>query len=290
MPVQTGSFMKHLLLAIFLSTACITCVKAQFACGNINFPSYGMCTGDTMKFQSTWSGTDKVISYDWSSGDGQLSNDSTPSFSYADSGHYTATLIVVSDSGCVDTMERVVQVFLKPAGYIISGPDNITPSTPRPIIYKLTAGNGADMAHSWNSLHGPSFSCNTCDSTDYTPPPDKLYDRICAVIIPFGACPAQEFCLNISLNPAGTGLHNGIAYNIFPNPSSGTFAIELPVATHYVLRVTDKTGREIQYTSVSSNPGSMKIDLQNADAGIYFLEIRNSETGNVSFTKLVKLQ
>jgi gliding motility-associated-like protein len=48
--------------------------------------------------------------YDWDFGDGNVSSAENPTHTYSDTGHYPVTLLVTSDEGCLDTLEKVYHI------------------------------------------------------------------------------------------------------------------------------------------------------------------------------------
>ncbi len=80
---------------------------------NINKP--GQCvTGNSFSFSSTSTISIGTITYQWAFGDGGTSGLQSPVHSYSASGSYTVRLIVTSDKGCVDTINKTVAVNPKP--------------------------------------------------------------------------------------------------------------------------------------------------------------------------------
>lgn len=69
-----------------------------------------------------------------------------------------------------------------------------------------------------------------------------------------------------------------LQYVVFPNPNAGTFQIKYNALensnANYVL--TDATGRTILEKELNNDSGIHSISIENAAAGIYFLNIRNS--------------
>ncbi|KAA9331135.1 T9SS type A sorting domain-containing protein [Adhaeribacter soli] len=60
--------------------------------------------------------------------------------------------------------------------------------------------------------------------------------------------------------------------NVFPNPSNGTFKVDLPQGKTYELTVTDLTGKVIMTQSVSG--GVNQLQLNKAAKGIYLLKVK----------------
>ena len=78
---------------------------------NADFSYSNVCLGDSMSFISLTTVDTGLVNYNWSFGDGQISNDVNPVILYSDSGTYTTSLIASSSiSGCQDTIVKNVRV------------------------------------------------------------------------------------------------------------------------------------------------------------------------------------
>jgi len=80
-----------------------------------------------------------------------------------------------------------------------------------------------------------------------------------------------------------TGLENVLPehLNIFPNPASREFRIELPaiVQNEAKLHLIDITGRKYEKGMISSGSNSATVNVQDLSEGIYILEIGTANTG-----------
>ncbi len=74
----------------------------------------------------------------------------------------------------------------------------------------------------------------------------------------------------------------GFGVNIYPNPSSGVFNVE--IQDNYDITITDISGRTIEQLIINNE--ELTIDLTNNANGIYFIKFQNSET--VKTIKLIK--
>ena len=64
--------------------------------------------------------------------------------------------------------------------------------------------------------------------------------------------------------------------HVFPNPSTGTFNIDLPQGKTYTLEVTDLTGKVITRQQAKDNA---KLNLEGTAKGIYLLKV-SGENGS----------
>ena len=66
--------------------------------------------------------------------------------------------------------------------------------------------------------------------------------------------------------------------NVYPNPSNGIINIELDTQNSFSIQVNDIVGKLITQKEINANT---TLDLQNLDAGIYFINIYNDEESRV---------
>jgi hypothetical protein len=83
--------------------------------------------------------------------------------------------------------------------------------------------------------------------------------------------------VNVS-SQVGVSSVEGIALNIFPNPSSGMFTVNSSLSNGLII-VRDALGREIHHQQINSTTSF--VNLENQSNGIYFMELRS---GDVSKT------
>ncbi len=80
-----------------------------------------------------------VISYQWSFGDGSLSNQQNPSHLYVSQGTYTITLVVTGPGGDKDTAYATVNVYPKPVAFFTSTPATVFLPNQPVICYNLSS-------------------------------------------------------------------------------------------------------------------------------------------------------
>ncbi|MFN8145353.1 MAG: PKD domain-containing protein [Bacteroidia bacterium] len=74
-----------------------------------------VCFGNPVNFDNTSSISDATpLAYSWNLGDNTVSANATPSHTYSSYGNYQATMVVTSTHGCVDSVNRSVNVFALP--------------------------------------------------------------------------------------------------------------------------------------------------------------------------------
>jgi hypothetical protein len=85
---------------------------------------------------------------------------------------------------------------------------------------------------------------------------------------------------------------NGLALDVFPNPSSGQFTIALntEVDSRVSMKVLDVLGKIVYFENVAHSSGysSYDISLRNVAEGMYLLEVVNVEVSSGKTTKNIK--
>lgn len=133
-----------------------------------DLPTMG-CIPYDFKFRADINSVDSVTSYKWEFGDGGMSTDKTPAYTYKDSGTYNVTLTITTTGGCTETftLPQAVKVGPKPKADFTSdltvacadpGIKFINLST-RATEYKWTFSDGTtssekDPQHTFNNI-GP---------------------------------------------------------------------------------------------------------------------------------------
>jgi PKD repeat protein len=82
----------------------------------VNFTAQNICEDAPVNFASTASLP--IINYDWNFGDGNASNDASPSNTFLNDGEYKVRLVVTADNACQNLMAQTVSIFNQPiAGF-----------------------------------------------------------------------------------------------------------------------------------------------------------------------------
>lgn len=104
----------------------------------------------------------KIIIWNWNFGDGSVSSEQNPTHEFQSKGTYTVTLTTIDEFGCVDSFERVVQVF---DDYIIIVPNAFTPQGLKNSFFKPQYRGIASMNffvfNTWGEL---IFESNTLET------------------------------------------------------------------------------------------------------------------------------
>ncbi len=148
---------------------------------NADFTFVNMPCQLTVDFTSTSQNTGSGLSntWNWDFGDNNASNIQNPSHTYGSPGTYTVTLVTVSDSGCVDTISKVVTVDEMLAANIsinqsVSCHDSCDasilamPLTGNPPFTYLWTDPGASTTPGINGLCAGTYDVTITDSTGCT--------------------------------------------------------------------------------------------------------------------------
>jgi PKD repeat protein len=170
-------------------------VKIQAPTVSINaLPRMG-CAPLTHRFTATVNSVDPVVSYEWDFGNGNTSNLSSPTQTFA-AGAYDIQLVITTAGGCTDTVKviRGIVASIKPAA-------NFT-ATPRDAC-AFTSINFSDLSTgtvtSWQWLFGDGGSSTLQNPTyEYQ---DTGYFDVTLIVCNEGCCDTLKFENYIHINP-----------------------------------------------------------------------------------------
>ncbi|NOQ24971.1 MAG: DUF2341 domain-containing protein [Bacteroidales bacterium] len=102
-------------------------ISSDFACNNsiakniniyplpnASFTAENVCHGETVEFINQTSILSGGLNFEWNFDDGETSVETNPVHNYEESGIYTVTLIVISDSDGRDTVQNQIEVYPNP--------------------------------------------------------------------------------------------------------------------------------------------------------------------------------
>lgn len=231
------------------------------------------------EFENISTTTDGTLSYHWDFGDGGTSSAQDPTYSYSSSGNQTVTLVAISNTGCKDTTEQVVNVYPVPNVSLASfgtvcvyhEPFNLTNGSPSGGTY---SGDGVDNGYFNPGLAGLGYHVITYTYTTT----DGCADQS-SVVLQVSACTGvEEYDLG--------------DLKVYPNPTNGILNIELlqsALAGNYSngdIRVVDLRGQLVYSSSLKLvNNTKVTLDLGEVSPGVYFLELNIGQRKGT--TKLV---
>lgn len=73
---------------------------------------FGFCQPLEVNFGDSSTSATPIVSWEWDFGDGGTSTEQHPTYTYADTGIYDVTLVIVNDLGCTDTLTRTNYIFV----------------------------------------------------------------------------------------------------------------------------------------------------------------------------------
>lgn len=232
--------------------------------------------------------------YEWNTGA------NTPTITATAAGMYTVS--IVAPNGCTDTEHINVQVVSPPsAAVVMSGnsvlcpgetltlsaaPDNvyawstgetsssITVANPGTYTLNITGTNGCS-ANSGNivitagqatasTIDVTAFDSYTLNGIEYNTP-----GTFTQVIQNEMGCDST-ITLNLTLT-VGVDELNGVAFEVYPNPTTDQFTIDASQAVYGAYSIQDAQGKLVKEGMM--NGISTKVDLNEVARGIYFLRI-----------------
>ncbi len=205
-----------------------------------------------------------------------FSTDANPVVTYTDCGEHDVTLIV-NRGGQMDTLVKTAYINVGPIINIAATPgdtvcDNasitLDATTPNAISYFWIPGN----------FTTPSITIDTMGIGA------GLHTYTVTVGLP--DCPATKSKTIFFDNCTGIADRTqGITTSVYPNPSNGTFTVEIEAAkiSNAVLKVVNSLGVTVyQENNLQVNQKLVKnISLKNISSGIYFLVLQNGDDKTV---------
>jgi hypothetical protein len=222
-------------------------------------PASLFCAGEPITLSASATGTNPPFTYIWSTGQTGTSITINPG------PDTTTTYEVYASNGC----SSVTAITITPGVPILSAccGNNISPGDS---VLLVTTGNS--VVYQWS----PSVHCLNpplCDSVEVAPAVTTSYT---VTGLDSSGCQAEETLL-IIVSPAGVSSISGNNFiNIYPNPSSTEFAVNLQIKA--LLNVCDITGRIL--FSEMENPGNVTFGKE-LNPGIYFLFIDGEPAGKI---------
>ena len=119
------------------------------------FSSPAVCEGVNSVFSdasSISSGT--ITSWNWNFGNGNIAATNSVNHTYSAYGNYTATLIVTSDRGCIDSIQQNIQIHRPPVADFIG--TDVCANAPIQYTNTSTSGAGSILFYAWNFGDGNS--------------------------------------------------------------------------------------------------------------------------------------
>ncbi len=243
---------------------------------NAEFSASQFCVGGTTIFmdESTIA-SGSIVSWDWNFGDGTShSTLQNPSHSYADSGYYNVTLIVVSNIGFSDTITQ--QLYIEP----------------RPTAaFSVTAGAAGQMTNFTDQSDGngstlQSWLWNFGDgSNSVQQNPDHVYSTegtYWVTLIVFNSCGSDTIMQQVVIITDGIQVTENTLL-LFPNPVQDgmtTLIFTAQTADTYTIRLYSSDGQIISTSAFDAAAGENRFQLRldEVSKGMYWLELSSEQT------------
>lgn len=194
--------------------------------------------------------------------DGGATTQSNGTFTGLGAGPYTIT--ITDANGCTGTVNGTVT---EPSA--ITGSSTVTDelSGNDGAIDITISGGTAPYTYSWGGTGG--FTSNSEDISGLTT------GTYTVVVTDANGCTFQ--ITDIFVDSSVGLLENGYSFSIYPNPSNGTFKLELLNFDDAVeLSIVDVTGRLVYQSRLSQNT-IFDIDIENKAAGTYFVRLQSGD-------------
>ncbi|HYG15269.1 MAG TPA: PKD domain-containing protein [Bacteroidia bacterium] len=239
------------------------------------FESNKVCRGSETEFYNNSVVSDGNLTYTWDLSNG-TSTDTNPKTVYATAGNFNVVLIASSPNGCKDTVANQVTVYEIPSATFNAfsanqGDGTINFTTPATgVSYLWFFGDGGT-----STIQSPSYKYSFPGSW-------KVTLRVTST----DGCQDTSSTM-VLVNPVSTGELDAKGMDVYPNPSSGKFAVDLSNYTGspiHSMSVTDILGRTI-ISSIKFPAGQVMLNLEEQAAGVYYLNIVTSD--NTYSVKLV---
>ncbi len=126
----------------------------------VNFNSNNVCVNNQSSFTNSSSiSQGEIVSYTWDFGNGHSSSIENPVFTYTQTGNYNVELTTVSDKGCINSLNKVVEIYPNP--YVNFTKDDVCFGNNAGFTNGSNIPPPGSLTYNWNFGDG-----NTSNSTD----------------------------------------------------------------------------------------------------------------------------
>ncbi|XZF14864.1 T9SS type A sorting domain-containing protein [Chitinophagaceae bacterium MMS25-I14] len=208
----------------------------------------------TLSANVGWSGG--PYTYTWTSTNGTVNNSHSSSITVCPTTPTTYILTITNGNGCTAIKNQFINVVN------VQGPN----------------GTVVICHHPSTSSCGGGSSTTTTNTTMYVQPCMVAY-HLCHGD-DLGACPSNN---PVPRGVAGADNSAGVEipaeFSIYPNPSAGTFTMDMPdMSDAAQIRVTDINGRIAEVRSVDAHqPQKMQFNFSDKAKGMYLIEVKCGE-------------
>ncbi|MCF8426490.1 MAG: T9SS type A sorting domain-containing protein, partial [Bacteroidia bacterium] len=213
------------------------------------------------------------LTYDWDFGNGATSTNQSETISYAyqAANVYKVRLITSFGGSCADTNYKNVYTVSDPIAKTITGLDQVGRLDTASYFVPHSSGSRYSWAFDNGQLKGNGTGNQiqikwTAVGTT----------QLKVVETSSGNCVGDTAYLDITISPALEieELTNENAFQVYPNPNKGSFVIGGLNQKEFTVNVYDARGALVKTQVIQ---GETRIDLDNARAGLYVIQLINSD-------------
>lgn len=130
-----------------------------------NFGFDGLCENVATNFTDSSTSVDTISNWLWNFGNGDSSQLTSPTVTYANAGNYTVSLTLTTSNGCVSSSSEIIEIFPEPQ--VSFSIDTACAKETLIIIDTSTAGNDSISSRFWlfdsdtSTANNPIYSFNT---------------------------------------------------------------------------------------------------------------------------------
>jgi len=260
-------------------TAAVTItIDSNLPVADFGYENQEGCAPLTVQFFNQSVNADSV-QWIFPGGTPSASSEQNPVVVYAESGIYNGTIISYNSAGsAAQTQMNIVSVMAGPEAVFDATQDEAT------VSFVNISQNAATYV--WDFGDGETSTASNAVHT-YAASGDYLVQLIAT-----NACGSDTISKEIGILIVSAGeVTRNIVFNLYPNPNSGRFTLELeatpvPLAE---LKIFDALGQIVYTETIGFQSGQLQkaIGLERLSAGVYWLSIK---TQNFNMTRKVIVQ
>ena len=232
-----------------------------------DFSVTDVCENESVQFINKTVDT-SINNFRWKFGDGQSSLLNSPSHLYTIGGvsqTFNVTFVIQTKEGCSDSIIKAVTVNANPVSDF-----NFTLNQNKVDFEAVQNGN---TSYKWTFGNGDSAISNQ-KSYSYTYSKlNKNYTACLKTINPAGCF--SKTCKEISVAVGISSLSKNAGFNIYPNPNTGNFTIEIDNPENEVsIEIYNQLGELVKKVE---KVGKLTLLDLNISQGIYLVRVKNGE-------------
>lgn len=220
--------------------------------------------------------SEEAAEYSWNFGDGNTSDEESPSHTFSENGTYDVCLTVTNDFGSDEECLEIT----------IGVPSTSFEASTNDLNVTFVNGTTDGVTYSWDFGDGNSSSN---ENPDHTYAADGTYE-VCLTAT--GASGIDEVCQDVTVTMTVGIIDNAQVnlFDVFPNPTKGNVTVNMNlVSGDYFLKVFNSTGQIAFEQNFNNSISVLEIDLSQFAEGYYFVQLTN-ESKIIANQKLTVLK